>query len=291
MALGRDAALVSEGGLTVLCILARELAVGANKVEVLFLLLFVLPLPSSFCRMPDRILGFFNPIELAADVRSELPVPPELVLDPRVPPALARLLVRNTPLGGCWNEGMGPRRSDGIPDTDEVVFVRVIPDETVLDPVPIIELVPFIPILADDFLSNPIPVAGTRKLVIGPDFAVVAFATECLTMLGFTVCDGFVRIFGVSFLAAGAVFWDGPGMEIVEPCLEALLPTPFQTFLTKLLADAMKPNLVAIPFFVADGKIREDMKDTQSGLTLAWNQRRSTPSNTHPTHTTPSSSP
>lgn len=102
MALGRNAALDNEDGLTVLCILARELAVGASSVEVLFLtMLFVLLLSTSLDRTLEGIPDFFKPIELAMDDACELPVPLELVLDLSVPPTLVRLLVRDIRLRGC----------------------------------------------------------------------------------------------------------------------------------------------------------------------------------------------
>lgn len=234
-----------------LCILARELAVGANNVDVLVLaMLLVLVLPTSFARTPDEIPCFFSPIEFAVDVPRELAVPLELVLDPRVPPAPTRLFIRDIPLKGFWNEGIAPRRAAGIPEIEEAVLERVIPDEAVLDFVPPVEFVPFVPILVEDFLPSPIFAAGTRKLELGSSFPAEAFTAACFGTLVFRAGAGLLRTFGTGFLAAGStVLCTGPGTVALELGLGGTPPTPLQTFLTRLFADERKPNLVAIPFF------------------------------------------
>ena len=250
MRLGRDAALDNERGLTVLCILASELAVGANSVDVLFLTtLFVLLFPTSLGRTPDGTSGFFKPIELAADDPRELPVPVplEFIFDPRAPLTLARLLVRDIRPRGCWNKGMAPRRPAEIPEAEEGV-IDIVPDDAVLDLVPAAE---FVLVLVDIFLPNPFPVTGIRKLLLeSGGLAVDVLATGGLGTLGLAAGAGFVRTFGVSFLlAAGTVLWGAPVTGTVDFCLGALLPIPFQTLLTMLFAEDRKPNLVVIPFF------------------------------------------
>lgn len=103
--------------MTVLCILANELAVGANSVEVLFLATLPPPaptLPTSLEQtLPmEGLPSFLTLMELAAVTR-EPPVPVPLALDlvPDVPvdSLVAMLLVLDLCPGSRENDGIGAR--------------------------------------------------------------------------------------------------------------------------------------------------------------------------------------
>ena len=247
-----DATLVKDGGRTVLCIRARELAVGAKSVDdVRFLTtLLALPVPTSPIGVGTNP-AFLMPIELAvAPPLRELVVPPPLVRDPVVPPPFTRLLVRDMRPAGCWKEGMGPRRAGATVENaaEETVLDRPT-TEAALDLVPIIE---FVPVLVTACRPTPSPVEGPRRLVFGSGLVVDVVAGVGFAALDLIAELGLMRTLGVGFLLAVPLCEDFGGSKVdvgFGTCVFDV-PTPlFQTFLTRVFAAERKPNLVAIPFF------------------------------------------
>ncbi|KAF8483233.1 hypothetical protein JB92DRAFT_3032161 [Gautieria morchelliformis] len=206
-----------SGGRTVLCILARELAVGAESVDVRFRGAPMLPMLPPAPAPPAGIF-VFRPSEPAA--------PTPLVLERALPvpvpvsATLARLCARDR---DGWNTGIGPRRAVGMILDADADAARV--------------------------HDGGVSADAAEALLVRTDDARTAPALEAggLGTGGFVVGGGagFVRTRGVCVLGAGG---GGPGALCFCFCAPPP-PTPFQTDLTMLFAEDRKPILVAVAFF------------------------------------------